>query len=79
MKRIKRREKFPLWGWAGADTHAYGDGVAVAVAVTLPLAVVVAGAGSIVRRPRADPTDGSTRDVEAPAEAQPQEAGAEAP
>ncbi|HEX4902419.1 MAG TPA: hypothetical protein VFV42_06390 [Acidimicrobiales bacterium] len=69
----------PLWGWAGADTRAYGDAVAVAVGVALPLAVLAAGAGSIVRRPRADPTDGSTPVVEAPAEAQPQEAGAEAP
>jgi len=70
----------PLWGWAGADTLAYEEAVAVAAAVAVPVGMVATlAAGTIVRRPRADPTDGSAPVVEAPAEAQPQEAGTQAP
>lgn len=70
----------PLWGWAGADTRAHGDAVAVAVAVALPVGIAVAAAtGTIVRRPRAEPTHGSAPLAEDLAEAQPQEAGAQAP
>lgn len=70
----------PLWGWAGADTRAYGDAVAVVVAVALPVGMALAAAtGTIVRRPRAEPTHGSAPHAEALAEAQPQEAGHQAP
>lgn len=70
----------PLWGWAGADTRAHGEAVAVAVAVALPVGIaVVSAAGTIVRRPRAESTHGSAPLAYALAEAQPQEAGPQAP
>lgn len=71
----------PLWGWSGADTAPYGQGVAVAVAVALPALILSgAAAGTIVRRPRAEPTHGSAPLAEVLAEARPQEeAGHRAP
>lgn len=83
----------PLWGWSGAATDAYGAAAAVAVALGgLALAgAALAGAasaggagpaataGRIVRRPRADPSHGSTP-LEPPAEeAHREEAGAPPP